>query len=323
MKSDIDNISSPGRNQAQTDTFVTGGTLGDMYIVFCKLFDHYRRTGRRIRIIRYSCTNELDGAIKQLFKLAPYVQLEPLCRTNSDNESIDSIREMAKQYPFINQTYHGHPTNVVFSPENKTFDGLTDPEYIKMEPFPICDIPACDIEQDKFHVGVQLNCGSLGRNFRGFSLKWIARLSSSVNELKVIIHILGTGEGYEKSELNQLNIIPNIRNWAGETSFLEWLSLMKSMDAFITLEGFPAFFTMSQKVPTILYDQFAYGIDNSIHPLWRENNTILKINSSRLSRKIRHWKIKYFKQKNLYSPYNIKFIREFITRCILKESKNG
>lgn len=310
-------------DQSKVDTFVTGGTLGDMYIILCKLFDYHRRTGKLVRLIRYSCTQDLDGAINQLFKLAPYVELEPCRKTNSNNESIDEIVKAAQQYPFINQTYHGKATDVQFSSENETLEGLADPEYIKLEPFPAINLPLYDLGADRFHIGIQLQCGSLGRNFRGFSLEWIVKLSKMIGDLKAVVHILGTGEGYENSELKKLSQIPNIKNWVGQTNFHQWLSLMKSMNVFITLEGFPAFFAMSQKVPTILYDQYFYGIDNSIHPAWAERNVILKIKPNRFIRKVRHWKIKYLKQKNLYSPHNLQFVRDFIHKTLLKEARNG
>lgn len=318
----INEIKGQKLRQSNTDTFVTGGTLGDMYIVFCKLFDYHRKTGKRIHLIRYSCTTELNGVINQLFKLVPYIELEPCRKTNSNNESVDCITKAAEDFPFISQTYHGRPTSVRYPAYNRSIEGLADPKYIRMEPFPTLDVPVSDLGEDTFHVGVQLRCGSLGRNFRGFTLKWLVKLSRKLKNLKTTIHILGAGDGYEKSELMQLDQIPNIRNWAGVTNFLEWLSLMKSMNTFISLEGFPAFFAMSQKVPTILYDQFIYGIENSIHPSWREKGIIIRTNRNVFTRKIRHWKIKYLKQKNLYSPHNLQFVKEFIHRILLKEMKN-
>jgi len=301
-------------DQSKVDTFVAGGTLGDMYVIFCKLFDYHRRTGKRVRLIRYSCATELDGAINQLFKLAPYVELEPCRKTSSNDETVVRINDATRNFAFINNIFDGRSGGQRCVSADKTLEGHTVPEYIRMEPFPTIDIPLCDLGADRFHIGVQLHCGSFGRNFRGFSLKWLAKLSRKLKNLKTTIHVLGTGDGYEKSELKQLNRIPNVQNWAGETSFSEWLSLMKSMNTFISLEGFPAFFAMSQKVPTILYDQFIYGIGNSIHPAWRKNNIIIRIPPNMLVRKIRCWEIKYLKKDNLYSPRNLGSIRDFIDK---------
>lgn len=306
----INEIKSQKLHQSNTDTFVTGGTLGDMYIVLCKVYDHHRKTGKQVRLIRYSCSTELDGAINQLFKFAPYVELSSCRKTNSNAESIEKILEATKTFPYLNQKYSGRPVSEQFS-------SIADPDYITMEPFPSFDIPSLELEGEKFNIGIQLSCGSLGRNFRAFTLKWIIKLSKKIKNLRTKIYILGTGDGYEQKELKQLDRISNIQNWVGKTSFSEWLSLMKSMDVFISLEGFPAFFAMSQKVPTILYDQYVYGIDNAIHPVWRDNGAVIKIGSNKVLKKIRYWKMKYLKRKNLYSPRNLSFVVNFIEKNML------
>ena len=312
----INEIKGQKLRQSNTDTFVTSGTLGDMYIVLCKLFDYHRRTGKQVRLIRYCSITELDGAINQLFNIAPYIELQPCHKTASHDETVDCIKDATKNFAFISPMWDTQLDDSRFASADKTLEDYADPKYITMDPFPTLDIPVRDLGEDIFHIGIQLHCGSVGRNFRGFSLEWVAKLSHKLRDLKVTIHILGTGDGYEKSELKQLSQIPNMRNWVGETSFSEWLSLMKSMDAFIALEGFPAFFAMSQKVSTILYDQFSYGI--LIHPLWRKDNVIVNLNSNVFVRKKRYWKVKYLKQKNLYSPSNWEFIRSFIAKNLKK-----
>lgn len=45
------NTSNFQLDQSKVDTFVTGGTLGDMFLVLFKLYNYHKKTGRRIRII--------------------------------------------------------------------------------------------------------------------------------------------------------------------------------------------------------------------------------------------------------------------------------
>ena len=316
-----DNV-SPAANCLETDTFVTGGTLGDMFFVLCKLYDYHKKTGRRIRIIRYSMTTELDGAINQLYKLAPYVELEPCIKTCSNSESDKKIKEIAEHLPYINQMHDGCSETMEVVSANTSIVGLPDPEYIRMEPFPDFDIPLQEFGDDNFHLGLQLHCGSLGSNFRGLNPTWVARLSRKLQDDNVTVHLLGTGDGYDKAEIEKLEQISNIRNWVGTLSFTEWLTLMKSMNGFISLEGFSAFFAMSQKVPTIMYNQYAQKLDCHIHPEWRRGSLIIDINLNKFVRKIRHLRAKYFKQKNRYSPSNMNVIDRFLTN-LKKEGKNG
>lgn len=65
-------------------------------------------------------TTELDGAINQLYKLAPYVELEPCRKTCSNSESNKKIKEIAEHIPYNNQRCDGcsDEIQVIFASTN-------------------------------------------------------------------------------------------------------------------------------------------------------------------------------------------------------------
>lgn len=270
MKSD-NNTKNLEQNQSEIETFVTGGTLGDAYIVFCKLFDYHRRTAKQIRLIRYSSTTELDEAITQLFKAAPYVQLEPCRRTNSIKETDDSIKKAAEDVSFINQMYNGRDDGI----------GLTDSEYMKMEPYPTFDVPVPELNSDKFNIGVQLHSGKVNGNFKGFALRWLAAVRSWLPQEEFDVYLFGTGAGYNMKRVARFCKRYSIRNYVGKTDFFEWLGYIKAMGFFITPEGFSAFFAMSQRVRSLVF-YTDYRILGRVHPNWRRENIIMSVGQETL-----------------------------------------
>ena len=284
---------------ASTTTLVFAGTLGDAFIVLCKLYVQYKTHGRHFRLIRHSMRPEMDKPIAQLFGATPFIDYVTPCRAF---DNLDDLHQALRNsgYDCINTHW-------------QKGEGETYPlDYDDLNPYPVLQTPTVTVPQDLPNIGIQLHCGAEGSNFRGFSLSWLAKVRKMLPPEDCHIHLFGTGAAcYQKSLVEALCREHKINNLLGQCSFTQWLSFIKSMDIFISLEGFAALFSMSQKVPSIVYNQYACRIDRSICPRWAKDNAIFYMNSNRWLNKMRWWKRKFLKQDNLYSPGNLRFVREF------------
>ena len=280
--------------------FSISGTLGDAFLAFCKLSGYHERTGNQIRLYRYSGYPGFDVPLSQFFQQIPYIEYITPCIYLNYN-----VLHSIKDWPAFQGLY-------INSGWNSDGHGIfpNDPGEVKFNPFP--EVYIDPVELKGKNLGIQLHCGSIGHNFRGFSVSWVGSLAQRLKDLEATIHVLGTGSGYNKRELKQLDQISNIQNWIGKTKFLGWLSLIKSMDAFISLEGFSTFFAMSQRVPTFLYNQYRPGIMGSVHPAWRDASRLVNRNSNWVINKLRSFKIRKLGMRNLFSPRNHKELKIFL-----------
>ncbi len=298
------------QNKISKTHLLFSGTLGDAFIVLCKLYGRHKVTGEYFRLTRFSSHPQMDGVIEALFKAVSFAEYVTPCQiATSHNDLCRKLNE--SPYDYINAKWDSSEYSIY--PDNQK-----DVEY---NPFPELNLEPVELKGK--NLGIQLHCGTVGHNFRGFSVNWVVSLAKRLENLEVTIHVLGTGSGYNKHELEQLGQISNIRNWVGKTKFLEWLSLMKSMDAFISLEGFSDFFAMSQRVPTFLYNQYIHGIMGSIHPAWRDTSRIVNLNSNRIISKLRSLIIHKLGMRNLFSPRNHKELQEFLSNILEGKGENA
>lgn len=248
-----------------SDQYATSGTLGDMFGVYCKIAG-LRKDGfaKPIYLSHYSSDSGFQEICKALISLIPDVTVEFKPITSSKNQTISRVCEEVKAgTPHLNAKFNGISPLAL----------LNDPPYIRMEPFPevILPIDLPEIAVDRFHVGIQLHSGKLGSNHKGFSLRWLKAVLGKINADDIFVHLFGTGDGYQVAAIEALCRHCDIENHVGKVSFYEWLGWIKSMDFFITPEGFPAFFTMSQHIRTIAFYR-NYTIISRVHPLWRKNS---------------------------------------------------
>jgi hypothetical protein len=284
------------------------GTLGDAFTVLCKLYGRHKITDEHFRVIRFSSHPQMDGAIESLFKVVPFTEYVLPCQVVPVDQVALNERLAKLPHDYINTRWDGKTCGVI----------KNDPEGYPFEPYPEIDISGLSpINRDcqEHKIGIQLHSGKTGSNFRGFSLGWISRLCRTVSSDKTGIYLLGTGEGYAIPQIERFCKKHGIKNFVGRTSFLEWLACIQTLDVFVTMEGFSAFFAMSQKVPTVLYNQYIYGVDGAIHPEWRKNGVIININKNKLLNKIRHLKVRCLKQKKTYSPPITQSVKELIKRA--------
>jgi len=248
----------------KTVDFSMSGTLGDSFIALCKLVGYYRRTGNHVRLHRQSSHTDFDTVISQLFNHVPYVEYVTPCTFVDPN-----TLQTRGRPPFV-----GHYINAGFSPSGR---GIfpDDPPEAEFEPFPVLGPPPTALAEDRAAVGVQLNSGKWGGNYKGISLPWLRQLARALPENRYQVHLLGTGDGFRSGDITRLCETTGFHNHVGQTTFDEWLALIKAMDFFITPEGFPAFFAMSQRVPTLAVFPDSSDLWSRIHPAWRERVTVV------------------------------------------------
>lgn len=281
-------------------TVVFAGTLGDAFIVFCKLLSISVTQGRKFSLIRYDLHPAYDGSIAELFRLAPSLHYQTPC---TQFKTIPDIFEAMRTcpYPYVNSKWSRNDE------ETYSFD------YTALNPFPELDLKIPSLPYQRPRIGVQLSCGMEGHNFRGFSLGWLRKLRRALPIDQFDIYLFGKlSSAYPQSYL-----VGDIEGYArrygivslvNKLDFKDWLAHMRAMQYFISMEGFSAFFAMSQRVKVLLYNQQPYRehIDLSLHSAWQPNSLILDINNNKIRRKLRAT----FGISNLYSP---EVPREFFT----------
>ena len=292
------------------ETIAFGGTLGDAFIVLCKLYTQHKTDGKHFRLIRYSTRPQMDGVIEDMFKTVQFVEYLTPCQSfNNLDELYQALGNTS--YRIVNAKWERGDL------ETYSFD------YEALNPYPIFEISKQNVSRDAVNIGIQLHCGAEGANFRGFSLQWLEEIRRRFPLEGFCVYLFGTGAAcYQRTAIDDICRKYGINNLVGKISFAKWLSYMKSMDIFISFEGFSAFFAMSQKVPTILYNQYIYGVNKSLHPVWKENNAVINLNSNIFLRKFKFWKNRYLCRDNLFSPSDLRFVENFICKNTLMHGIN-
>lgn len=246
--------------------FTFSGTLGDAFLVLCKLSDYHKNTGHNVRLHRQSEFVEFDDLISKLCSLFPYVEYVIPC-TYFDSKS--GLKRPSFNGDYINTTISGISA--------KEFPH--DPHYIHFDPYPVLDLNPASFSKTSLNIGIQLHTGKLATNYKGLSIEWIKSVITFLNihfDKKIEFYIFGTGEGYDDTDLNKLLILQNTNVLVGETSFVDWVSSIVSLDFFITPEGFSAYLAMSQKIPSLVFytsDLILLGI----HEKWRNRSVFIDV----------------------------------------------
>lgn len=262
------------------------GTLGDAFIVLCKLYSQHKITGEKYRLIRYSLHPGMDVPIEKMFKTVSFIEyLMPCKKCENVEEVVISIKK--SKYKVVSTRWQ--------EDEFETYSI----DYNNFDPFPKVKTTELHLASEHFNVGIQLHCGSEGANFRGFSLTWLNKVREIMPSNKFSIYLFGTGAScYSKSEIASICEELKIINMVGKTDFHTFMGYIKAMDYFISLEGFGALFAMSQKVKTLLYNQYPYGIDGTVHPQWYNHGMIIHLNKNIFIRKLRS----ILNKRKIYSP---------------------
>lgn len=272
-------------NNQNIQTVVTAGGLGDMLIVLCKLHSEHVRNKTTFKIIRYDLFAQYENMIDSLISSSRFAEFLGPTRVFEDLEEMD-LAISKTSFPYVDTKWQ------------RTDQETYDFDYTILNPFLNLNMDAA-IDKSKTNIGIQLFCGLDDHNFRGFKIGWLYKLRSQFPAEKFNLWLFGESTNmYDSTEIESLCSSGNIHDMVSKLSFKEWMGYISAMDFFISFNGFSAFYTMAQTVPTLLYNQCPYLIDKSLHPLWFKNSTIMNINLNVVARKLR----KILKQNNLYSP---------------------
>jgi len=277
--------------------FCFSGTLGDAYIVYCKLYDYWKKTKKHIKLYRYSRHIDFDKPISELFSLAPFIEYQVPCTYIKDGNDLKK-KIKNKDIPYINICWYSQ------------LGPFPDPPYIKMDPYPEVFLePIKGIKSDSnFTIGIQLQSGKRGTNFKGFSVKWLKKLRKILPKADYEVFLFGTGDGYNRDKLELFCKKYEIKNFVGQLSFLDWLRHILSLDFFITFEGFSAFFAMSKKIPSLVFyttDRILIRVPQS----WRRDNIIMSGKNNTNFLKLLY---NYYCKTNFLNPLPVNQVKSFL-----------
>ena len=238
------------------------GTLGDAFIVLCKIYNLHKKTGKKYKLYRYSSWPEMDIPIMKLIELFDYIEYPEKCRTVKNKYELINI--LTGEETYINPSWNGYTDESW----NK------DPEGISMDPFPNLGLNSWPKVNNLKRIGIQLHSGKSKGNFKAFSFTWLDKVLKYIPANKYEIHIYGTGDGLKNSSIKLLTTKYGLYNHVGKTDFKEWIFMLAGLDFLITPEGFSAFFAMSQRVKTLAF-YTDYQILGRVHPEWRKGNILM------------------------------------------------
>jgi hypothetical protein len=255
---------------------IGGGTLGDAFIILCKLFFLHKNFNKQVELTRYTSHPNLNPIIDLLIKeYFPFVSHKYII-CNGMQDELDKTYSASFSYPVINICANKWGKSEPFF--------MAEPSYVEMEPFPDLAVPYYP-KSKKYRIGIQVQSGKVGGNFKGFSSKWLISVINLLSKLDYVEVILLGDDFLGYRFLEKLQCYKSVNNMLGKTKFIEWLGVIKSCDLLITPEGFPAFFSMSQKIKTITFYS-DYNILDRIHVEWRRENIIMPVGWNGLSYKI-------------------------------------
>jgi hypothetical protein len=238
--------------------YLFSGTLGDAYIALCKLDS---RPGRAPCSLRRLCQHSgSDNAISEVAALFDGVEYLP------DFIKFDSILEM-RDYAFK----HADRYVNIFWDGKGHGNEPDDPPELGYSAHPEIKLRRPTLAMRKRHVGIQLHSGSRRESPRRLSVSWVLELCRLLAHSEIGVFVLGTGEGYAAEEIELLRSMPaGAASVVGSSTVTEWLGYIAAVDYLITPDGLASFFSLSQKVPTLMLFQEQFALLR-LHPLWREN----------------------------------------------------
>ena len=241
--------------------YLMSGTLGDAFIVMLKLYKNSRN--KKISLKRISRWPDQDNTIYKLSKLFKCIKYKrPCIKIHHVNDTTELIKKL--NYSYVNTSWNGSH----FKKIEKDFKTL------KVEPYPKLLLRNFKKKKkEKKIICIQTNTGKIGGNCKIFSHKWIYDILNLLKIKNYEIVLVGTIMDRPEFLLKHFNNHKNIKFLINKTDFYKWLNIIKNSDLFISIEGFPAFFSMSQKIKTICF-YTDKRILTRVHPLWRKQNFI-------------------------------------------------
>lgn len=254
-----------------SNTYYFSGTVGDAFVAMCKL-----STLGRPYTLRRLCRHPVgDSTIERLSRMFAG------CRYVTPYIHFDTIEEM-RTYAF---RHAGHYVNIYFDGDGRGGEP-DDPPGVRFDPHPTY-VRSAQTEPavvDDRHVVVHLHAGARPDSPRAFDTGWVRELCDSLRPASYQIVLTGTGECYTEAELRRLpQSSRQVINLVGRDTFEQWIDLLSSADLAVLPEGLPAFMTLSQGVPAIVFYQDESAVQRMPYE-WRRLATFVRIDDAIESR---------------------------------------
>lgn len=206
-------------------TFYTSGTLGDAYVILCKLYQKAQE--ERILVSHYTSLDELRPAIKEIYSLVSNIIVE---FRDYPTPSMD----------IVGQYFHHDPE------EERKRQVLEDGEYnLKPEYNPKFDLESIEhFGLPQQYETLQLENGVKSDKVRRLDEKMIEVIS---RRSKLPFVIVGTDDA-EYYQMRHLMI-----DLRGKTSIKKVINVIKNSVRFYGCLGFLSLVALSQKVPSKLF----------------------------------------------------------------------
>ena len=206
-------------------TFFTSGTLGDTYVILCKLYREAQK--ERILVNHYTSLDELMPAIKEIYSLC------------------SNIIVVFRDYPtpsidIVGQYFHHEPE------EERKRQIIEDGKYnLKPEHNPEFDLESIErFSLPQRYETLQLENGVKSDKMRRLDQNMIKIIS---RRSKLPLVIVGTDDA-EYYQMRHLMI--DLRN---KTSIKEMMNIIKNSTRFYGCLGLLSLVALSQRVPSMLF----------------------------------------------------------------------
>lgn len=206
-------------------TFYTSGTLGDAYVILCKLY----RIAQRERILckHYTSGGDLRPAIKEIYSLVP-------------NISVEFRDSPLPLMGIVGQFFHHDPKEERLRRTIEEGEYRLEPEYS-----PEFDLESIEhFSLPKKYETMQLVSGVNPDKMRRLDNDMLKEISGS-SELPLVI-VGKDSMGYKQKRSMTIDL-------RGKTSIKETINIIKSSAHFYGCLGFLSLVALSQRVLSTLY----------------------------------------------------------------------
>jgi ADP-heptose:LPS heptosyltransferase len=220
--------------------YLFSGTLGDAYIALCKIAARARCRPCLLR--RLDRQPGIDPTIARVARLFPGVEYV------EDYLHFETLEAM-RHYAFASADRY---INIFWDRDGRGNEP-DDPPDLKFTAFPKFDLPRAALQGRRMRIGVQVHSGIRPDAPRVLSIPWIVELCRLLSAADLQLLLFGTGVVLSAEEHQALATLSNnCINLIGSTDLLEWLGCLRELNYLISIDGFAAYFALSQRVPTLV-----------------------------------------------------------------------
>lgn len=251
---------------------LAGGTLGDAFLIVCRLKALHDIYGVNFELTRPSRPSNVyfDTPIASLFSLIPYVEYI------GHRTDCASIYEHGTDDDRVGLRKLGYDICPISTAGiQSVFDKYTTPTC-----FFTVDSP--DIALDEDPIVIQVQGGkyqALHGHMRGFALKTLYDMCEYFIKAGNSVYLIGVNHPIlaDDDKLEKLAEETGAHNCVGKTTLVEAISMVSRAKYFIGFDGFFTFFAPSQRVKTLQFSHLEYNprIDFEC-PCWFDYTTMIR-----------------------------------------------